>query len=192
MDRELYLPKSWTSDPDRCAQAKIPDDRAFAYPGWYRYITLAMLAHAFLAAMAAAAGTERGDGGNGSDALAPLTVAEIRRLLAVGCDLSLTHLRHTGHALSWSRWRHRCQATARRCHPDGSPGQCGEPRRSACQKILRRLRQAAGRRHSPQAPSSPERRSRLSLRFDGSGRGPGSTGRAELGCAPHVPGTAGG
>jgi SRSO17 transposase len=30
------------------------------YPGWYRHITLAMLAHAFLAAMAAAAGTERG------------------------------------------------------------------------------------------------------------------------------------
>ncbi|GHE29239.1 hypothetical protein GCM10017771_44840 [Streptomyces capitiformicae] len=30
------------------------------YPGWYRHITLAMLAHAFLAAMAAAAGAERG------------------------------------------------------------------------------------------------------------------------------------
>ncbi|WP_413098204.1 IS701 family transposase [Streptomyces sp. Inha503] len=30
------------------------------YPGWYRHITLAMLTHAFLAAMAAAAGPERG------------------------------------------------------------------------------------------------------------------------------------
>jgi SRSO17 transposase len=30
VDRELYLPKSWTSDPGRCAQAKIPDERAFA------------------------------------------------------------------------------------------------------------------------------------------------------------------
>lgn len=30
------------------------------YIGWYRHITLAMLAHAFLAAMAAKGGTERG------------------------------------------------------------------------------------------------------------------------------------
>ncbi|GCB42885.1 transposase [Streptomyces sp. NL15-2K] len=28
-----YLPKSWTSDPNRCAQAKIPDKRAFATKG---------------------------------------------------------------------------------------------------------------------------------------------------------------
>ncbi|MGK7235827.1 IS701 family transposase [Streptomyces hygroscopicus] len=33
VDRELYLPKSWTSDPDRCAQANIPDQRAFATKG---------------------------------------------------------------------------------------------------------------------------------------------------------------
>ncbi len=33
VDRELYLPKSWTSDPGRCAQAKIPDGRAFATKG---------------------------------------------------------------------------------------------------------------------------------------------------------------
>lgn len=31
------------------------------YPGWYRHIALAVLAHAFLAAMAAAAGAERRD-----------------------------------------------------------------------------------------------------------------------------------
>jgi SRSO17 transposase len=31
------------------------------YPGWYRHITRAMLAHAFLAAMAAQAGATRGD-----------------------------------------------------------------------------------------------------------------------------------
>ena len=30
IDRELYLPKSWTSDPDRCAAAGIPQDVAFA------------------------------------------------------------------------------------------------------------------------------------------------------------------
>jgi SRSO17 transposase len=30
IDRELYLPKSWTGDPERCAAAGIPDGTAFA------------------------------------------------------------------------------------------------------------------------------------------------------------------
>jgi len=30
LDRELYLPKEWTDDHDRCRRAGIPDDRAFA------------------------------------------------------------------------------------------------------------------------------------------------------------------
>ncbi|MGH3782441.1 MAG: IS701 family transposase, partial [Pseudonocardiaceae bacterium] len=30
IDRELYLPKSWTSDPARCAAAGVPDDVGFA------------------------------------------------------------------------------------------------------------------------------------------------------------------
>nr|WP_329529401.1 transposase [Streptomyces sp. NBC_01462] len=29
VDRELYLPKSWTEDRDRCRAARIPDERAF-------------------------------------------------------------------------------------------------------------------------------------------------------------------
>ncbi|MER6625214.1 transposase [Streptomyces sp. NPDC000931] len=29
-DRELYLPKSWTDDRERCRAAKIPDERVFA------------------------------------------------------------------------------------------------------------------------------------------------------------------
>ncbi|MEU0100372.1 IS701 family transposase [Streptomyces sp. NPDC006267] len=33
VDRELYLPKSWTSDRDRCRAAKIPDARGFATKG---------------------------------------------------------------------------------------------------------------------------------------------------------------
>jgi SRSO17 transposase len=33
VDRELYLPKSWTSDPGRCAEAKVPGERAFATKG---------------------------------------------------------------------------------------------------------------------------------------------------------------
>ncbi|MFL5805414.1 MAG: IS701 family transposase [Roseiflexaceae bacterium] len=30
LDRELYLPKEWTEDRERCRQAGIPDERAFA------------------------------------------------------------------------------------------------------------------------------------------------------------------
>jgi SRSO17 transposase len=30
LDRELYLPKEWTDDPERCRQAGIPQDRHFA------------------------------------------------------------------------------------------------------------------------------------------------------------------
>lgn len=30
LDRELYLPEAWTSDPERCRRAGIPDQRVFA------------------------------------------------------------------------------------------------------------------------------------------------------------------
>src|SRR5437764_11962165 len=30
VDRELYLPKSWTDDRDRCREAGVPDDVQFA------------------------------------------------------------------------------------------------------------------------------------------------------------------
>ncbi|MFJ5975133.1 IS701 family transposase [Streptomyces sp. NPDC093060] len=33
VDRELYLPKSWTNDRERCREAKIPDERTFATKG---------------------------------------------------------------------------------------------------------------------------------------------------------------
>ncbi|MDQ0939804.1 SRSO17 transposase [Streptomyces sp. V1I1] len=33
VDRELYLPKSWTKDRERYRAAKIPDERAFATKG---------------------------------------------------------------------------------------------------------------------------------------------------------------
>ncbi|WP_393073094.1 IS701 family transposase [Streptomyces sp. LN704] len=33
VDRELYLPKSWTDDRQRCRAAKIPDERTFATKG---------------------------------------------------------------------------------------------------------------------------------------------------------------
>lgn len=33
VDRELYLPKSWTDDRERCRAAKVPDEREFATKG---------------------------------------------------------------------------------------------------------------------------------------------------------------
>nr|WP_107093118.1 IS701 family transposase [Streptomyces sp. MMG1121] len=33
VDRELYLPKCWTKDRERCRKAKIPDERTFATKG---------------------------------------------------------------------------------------------------------------------------------------------------------------
>lgn len=44
IDRELYLPKEWTSDPDRCAQAGIPADHSFATKP---RLARQMLEHAF-------------------------------------------------------------------------------------------------------------------------------------------------
>lgn len=33
VDRELYLPKSWTGDPDRCRAARVPAERESATKG---------------------------------------------------------------------------------------------------------------------------------------------------------------
>lgn len=74
------------------------------YVGWYRHITLAMLAHAFLAAMSTRAAEKGG---------IELTVAEVRRLLAARAPRDpRAHIP----ALSWSHWRRRRQAVARRGH----------------------------------------------------------------------------
>jgi SRSO17 transposase len=110
------------------------------YHAWYRHLTLAMLAHAWLAATAARAGAggsrpelaweptgptatgyTPGPGGSlplevpaavAECELVPLSVNEIRRLYAA------FHRPHhpPGHTLHWSRWRRRHQARARRCH----------------------------------------------------------------------------
>lgn len=45
VDRELYLPKSWTDDRERCRAAKIPDERGFATkPELARTVVLRALA----------------------------------------------------------------------------------------------------------------------------------------------------
>lgn len=85
---------------------------------WYRHATLAMLAHAWLAATAAGSRSEStadppGVGADpASEPLIPLTLNEVRRLHA-----TLTCPAHSlGYVLAWSRWRRRHQARARRCH----------------------------------------------------------------------------
>ncbi|MEU1813053.1 hypothetical protein [Micromonospora aurantiaca (nom. illeg.)] len=78
------------------------------YDAWYRHITPVLCAHAYLAITAAQAknGTESDDG------LIPLTLGEVRRLLAH----LITTTRPFDYTHRWSRWRRRHQHRARTAH----------------------------------------------------------------------------
>ena len=80
------------------------------WTAWHRHVTLAMLALAFLTVVRA---TAIGGDVNLQDDLLPLTVPEIRTLLA-----SLVGLPTPGPAdvIAWSLWRRRHQQRARRSH----------------------------------------------------------------------------
>ncbi|MBT2443421.1 IS701 family transposase [Streptomyces sp. ISL-36] len=83
---------------------------------WHRHITLAMLALAFLTAVAADAAPKRPtDPHRSARSSEPisLTVPEIRHLLTVVFD---TQVVTATRRLHWSIWRRRHQATARRSH----------------------------------------------------------------------------
>ena len=80
------------------------------YDSWYRHITLAMLAHAFLTTTTVQG--KRGAAGPVED-LIPLTLPEVRRLLA---HLIWHQPPEATSVLAWSHWRRRHQARARRCH----------------------------------------------------------------------------
>jgi SRSO17 transposase len=67
-----------------------------SWTGWHRHVTLAMLAHAYLAAEPL-----------------PLTVPEVRRLV---WRLVWARAPDPDAVLDWSRWRRRHQQRARRCH----------------------------------------------------------------------------
>lgn len=73
------------------------------YDSWYRHITLAMLAHAFLTVTTAGAGG-KGGAHRPVEELIPLTVPEVRRLLA---HLIWHQPPNTTTVLDWSRWRRR-------------------------------------------------------------------------------------
>lgn len=89
-----------------------------SWRGWHRHITLALLAHALLAVVAAQAREECAPSEDSQRVAAlaepiPLTVPEVRRLL---WSLLLRRKPPPERALGWSRWRRCHQARARRCH----------------------------------------------------------------------------
>jgi hypothetical protein len=76
---------------------------------WYRWTTLAILAHAFLVVAALTERTQRPP----PEALIPLTCNEIQHLFAA---LLVRPTGDRAHRLRWSGWRRRHQARARTCH----------------------------------------------------------------------------
>jgi hypothetical protein len=76
---------------------------------WYRWATLAMLAHAFLV-IAALAERARHPAPAG---LITVTCNEVQHLFGALVAVPVTDLRHR---LRWSLWRRRHQARARTCH----------------------------------------------------------------------------
>ncbi len=76
------------------------------WQGWYRHITLALLAHAALAVLRA--GQKKTPAG-----LIALSLQEIRRLL---CGLAWRARQSIEQVLAWSRWRRAHQWRAQQCH----------------------------------------------------------------------------
>ena len=86
----------------------LDEDQVRRWTSWYRWVTLSMLAGAFLA-VAAASEHARQPAPPGQ---IPLTRNEIAHLLA-----TVTSPAHdAGHRLRWSRWRRRHQHRAQACH----------------------------------------------------------------------------
>ncbi|MFE9649306.1 IS701 family transposase [Streptomyces sp. NPDC006365] len=87
--------------------AGLDEHQVRRWTSWHRWVTLAMLAHAFLAITAA---TERRDRPS-PDGLIPLTGNEIQHLFAA----LISPVHDLAHRLRWSHWRRRHQARARQC-----------------------------------------------------------------------------
>jgi hypothetical protein len=80
------------------------------WDSWYRHTTLVMLAHALLAVIAA---RQRAQHPPAAQELVPLSINEIRRLLA---KLVINAVHTIDHWLGWSTWRRRHQARAKTSH----------------------------------------------------------------------------
>jgi SRSO17 transposase len=90
-------------------QAGLDEHQVRTWTSWHRWVTLAMLAMAFLAVSTAA---ER-DRSPTPAGLIPMTLNEFRRLFD---SLALSVAGTLEHTLAWSTWRRKHQATARHHH----------------------------------------------------------------------------
>jgi hypothetical protein len=79
------------------------------WTSWYRWVTLGMLAAAFLTVAAALEHATSPD----LPELIPLTRNEIAHLLA---GMIICPAQDASHQMSWSRWRRHHQYRARTCH----------------------------------------------------------------------------
>jgi SRSO17 transposase len=104
--------RRWTVEEDFQAGkglAGLDEHQVRRWNSWHRWVTLAMLAAAFLTITAAAEHAS----GPPPDGQIPLTRNEISHLFAT---LIIWPLRDLWHRLRWSDWRRRHQHRARTCH----------------------------------------------------------------------------
>jgi hypothetical protein len=103
--------RRWTVEENFQASkglAGLDEHQVRRWISWYRWVTLAMLAAAFLTITAAGHASHPPPGGQ-----VPLTRNEIARLLTTSITWPA---RDTGYRLRWSAWRRRHQHRARTCH----------------------------------------------------------------------------
>ena len=93
--------------------AGLDEHQVRRWDSWHRWVTLALLAHAFLAVTTSLERREHApaDDGAGPDGLIPLTCNEIQHLFTT---LAAQPVLEIAHHLRWSTWRRRHQARA--CH----------------------------------------------------------------------------
>ena len=91
----------------------LDEHQVRTWTSWHRWVTLAMLAHAFLVTTTAAQRRPEEADDNAADTLITLTVNEFRRLFV---GLLLRPLHAVADILAWSTWRRRHQARACACH----------------------------------------------------------------------------
>ncbi|MEY9988523.1 SRSO17 transposase [Streptomyces sp. V4I8] len=89
--------------------AALNEHQVRRYPSWSRWVTLAMLAHAFLAVLRA----NEHEGHPSPDELIPLTCDEIQRLFITLVNRTVFD---PVHRLRWSVWRRRHQARSQTSH----------------------------------------------------------------------------
>ncbi|MGW1709187.1 hypothetical protein ACWCP8_27690 [Streptomyces sp. NPDC002206] len=89
--------------------AGLDEHQVRRYPSWSRWVTLAMLAHAFLAVVRADEHTRR----TGPGDLAALTCNEIQHLFLT---IAVRPLNDLTHRIAWSDWRRRHQARSQASH----------------------------------------------------------------------------